>query len=102
MARKNKVRELVTPSECPAWLPEEARQVWEKTISMLVKDGLYDPSADDLIAAYSATMGAIIAATKRGETPKAAHLSQLRLLAISVGLDPEERRRRLWMKRNEI
>jgi len=50
--KKSKLEKLVTPSPCPEWLPDSAREVWHRATVDLVAHGLYASSSDDALANY--------------------------------------------------
>ena len=97
--KKSKLEKLVTPSPCPEWLGDSAREVWSRAVPDLVAHGLYASSSDDALANYCLGQGAIIDAAKRGEAPQAALLAQVRQLAITLCIDPAARRE--WLRQRE-
>ena len=77
----------------PVWLSETARGIWGKVSADLVTLEIYDMTLDELLAAYCAAMGSLIDASSRGESPQPALLSQIRGLAVSLGIDPQNRKK---------
>lgn len=101
MPKKKSTQKTIIPPDPPEWLPEAAAQVWNRTVADLVEHGLFDPAFADPLANYCLGQGSIIDGAKRGEPPQAALLAQVRQLAVALFVDPESRRRALWLRRDE-
>lgn len=83
----------VVPSPAPEWLSETASNLWRKVSADLIALEIYDPTLDELLGAYCVAMGAMVDASLRGDAPQAALIAQIRGLAVSLGIDPVNRKK---------
>ncbi len=76
---------------CPAWLGEEARAVWRRTVPEMKRLGVFTNADESVIASFCHIYGRFITEVKAGEQPAVTTLTHLRQYAAELGLTPSSR-----------
>ena len=80
---------------CPDYLPEAAREVWERNIEALHNSGLISSIDADALANYCRMQAAIETMTINGECPPASMFSEARKAREGLGLEGKRSRQGL-------
>lgn len=85
----------------PDWLTGDSLAEWNRIVPELDRLGILTCVDGGILEAYCVTYGAIVAAVRSNEPPKAALLGQLRAYAAELGMTPAARAKLIIPKGKE-
>lgn len=77
--------------KCPAWINEEGKKEWKRAGKLLVESGVATHLDFVNFAVFCQMWGEFVDGVKKLEPVSVAHITQMRLYAIELGMTPSSR-----------
>jgi phage terminase small subunit len=76
---------------CPTWLNAEGKKEWKRAGKLLVESGVATHLDFVNFATFCQMWGEFVEGVKTGEPVSIAHITQMRLYAVELGMTPSSR-----------
>lgn len=88
--KEPKIKAAAIPN-CPAWMNAEGKKEWRRIAKVLTESGIVTQLDYVVLATFCQMWGRYVEAEKAGQEVNVSHITQMRLLAVEMGMSPSSR-----------